>query len=396
MPKGLRLDPPTDLKVGSIRLRRKPNVWELRLYLGRDENGKVIHKYATFVGGKRNAEKELARFSFELESQPKSEIETSLKWNAETTFNGAISVWRENGWRDLSPKTVINYEGCYNRYIKASIGKNAIARTGVFEIESYFRSLADNGLGLATLKYIRAVLVKAAALAGKWSGGAIPNPVSLADLPKIAPKAPVRAPSVDEVRKILEKLDQREDIKLAGLIRVLAATGMRSGEAVALRWADISLEDRLIQVNKAAITAKGALLVKSPKTHASVRTIAIDAHTVEKLKSLKQTQANFALKAGLSLSEEAFAFSYFPDGSMPPHPDTISHRFKTAAEACGISDIHVHSLRDFQATVIDSLVSERQKQARLGWSTSHMARHYTDAVAEEDRRAAEEIGNILN
>ena len=56
--------------MGSIRLRRKPNVWELRLYLGRDENGKVIHKYATFVGGKREAERELARLSFELESVP--------------------------------------------------------------------------------------------------------------------------------------------------------------------------------------------------------------------------------------------------------------------------------------------------------------------------------------
>ena len=51
-------------------MRRKPNVWELRLYLGRDENAKVTHKYAAFVGGKRDAEKELARLSFELESEP--------------------------------------------------------------------------------------------------------------------------------------------------------------------------------------------------------------------------------------------------------------------------------------------------------------------------------------
>ncbi len=197
------------------------------------------------------------------------------------------------------------------------------------------------------------------------------------------------------MRIILEKLEERDDIRLSCLIRVLAATGMRRGEAVALRWSDISLEDRLIEVNKAAVTAKGALIVKSPKTQASVRTIAIDANTAQKLEILKETQASFAREVGFTLSEEAFAFSYYPDGSTPPHPDTVSHHFKAAAEACGITDIHIHSLRHFQATAIDSLVSERQKQARLGWSTSHMARHYTDAIAEEDRRAAEEIGDML-
>ena len=41
------------------------------------------------------------------------------------------------------------------------------------------------------------------------------------------------------------------------------------------------------------------------------------------------------------------------------------------------------------------VISEAQKQARLGWSTVHMARHYTDVIEEEDRRAAEHIGCLL-
>jgi len=51
--------------------------------------------------------------------------------------------------------------------------------------------------------------------------------------------------------------------------------------------------------------------------------------------------------------------------------------------------------RVFQATALDPVVSEAQKQARLGWSTVHMARHYTDAISDEDRRAAEHIGEML-
>ena len=42
------------------------------------------------------------------------------------------------------------------------------------------------------------------------------------------------------------------------------------------------------------------------------------------------------------------------------------------------------------------MIPERQKQARLGWATVHMARHYTDTVEEEDRRAADHLGQVLD
>ena len=38
-----------------------------------------------------------------------------------------------------------------------------------------------------------------------------------------------------------------------------------------------------------------------------------------------------------------------------------------------------------------------KKQARLGWAEAvHMARHYTDAVTEEDQKAAEFVGRLLD
>ncbi len=58
--------------------------------------------------------------------------------------------------------------------------------------------------------------------------------------------------------------------------------------------------------------------------------------------------------------------------------------------------VHLHSLRHFQSTELDSVVTEAQKQARMGWSTIHMARHYTDIVSSEDRRAADHIGALLD
>ena len=93
--------------AGSIRLRRAPNVWELRIFIGRDDRGRVRHRYSTFVGSKREAERELARQLLLIEELPEPVLAEQL-WSKRTTFNEAIEAWKENGWSDLSPKTQLS------------------------------------------------------------------------------------------------------------------------------------------------------------------------------------------------------------------------------------------------------------------------------------------------
>ena len=384
--------------MGSLRLRTPPNTWELRLYLGRDTNGRVRHKHTTFVGSKRAAERELARLSIEFESSSQPSPDESTLWGTKTTFNDAILAWKQNGWQDLSPKTVTDYESLYRLHIKDKLGQKPIAKIGVFELEAYFRTLLEGGLGTSGVRQVRAILHKAARLAGKWSGGAIPNPVSLADLPRASTKpAPVRSPTLEEVKTILKTAEQGHSIQIAVMVRLIAATGMRRGEAAALRWADISSELQEVIIDESVIGSQGALFVKSPKTSGSLRTVAVDKETIRALKNLKDFQLTVAKNCGFEIDEDAFVFSYSPDGLVPPHPDSISHGFKKIIKQAGLPpDIHLHSLRHFQATVIDPIVSERQKQARLGWSTSHMARHYTDPISDEDRKIADNVGTLLD
>ena len=384
--------------MGSMRLRTPPDTWELRLYLGRDSSGRVRHKHTTFVGSKRAAERELARLSLEFESTAQPSPDQGTLWGVRTTFNDAILAWKENGWQDLSPKTVSDYESLYRRHIKDKVGDKAIAKIGVFELEAYFRTLSQNGLGTSGIRQVRAILHKAAKLAGKWSGGVIPNPVSLADLPKSSSKSgQVRSPTLEEVRTILQIAEEGNNIQIAVMIRLIAATGMRRGEAAALRWSDISFQLQEVIIDEAVVGAQGALVIKTPKTFGSLRTVAVDSETIRALRDLRSSQLATAQSCGFSLGDDAFVFSYSPDGSAPPHPDSISHGFKKIAKQAGIApDVHLHSLRHFQATVIDPIVSERQKQARLGWSTSHMARHYTDPISDEDRKVANEVGRLLD
>ena len=93
----------------------------------------------------------------------------------------------------------------------------------------------------------------------------------------------------------------------------------------------------------------------------------------------------------------SFVFSAEPGGSSRriPTPSATPSPRPGSPRSCP-KDLHLHSLRHFQATSLDTVIPERQKQARLGWSTVHMARHYTDAISSEDQKAAEHIGSLLD
>jgi hypothetical protein len=53
--------------AGSVRLVNGDDMWELRVYLGRDESGRVRHVHRRFRGTRRGAERALARLVVESE-----------------------------------------------------------------------------------------------------------------------------------------------------------------------------------------------------------------------------------------------------------------------------------------------------------------------------------------
>ena len=386
--------------AGSLRQTKgKADTWELRVYVGRDAEGRVRHRHVTFKGSRRAAERELARLVAGQDASPAAVPEEPVRWGVTTTVNDAIAAWKENGWDDLSPKTVRGYESTWKVHIASTIGRRRIASLGTYDVERYLRSLKAAGLSAATVYQVKAVLHRSCRLARKWSGGTLPNPAADADLPVWSldeRRAPVRAPELDEVRRLLSVAAEGDDPRFGCFLRVLAATGMRRGEACALRWSDLDLDLHVMTVDESVISAKGGALLKGPKTRASIRRLALDPATCSSLGLLQQEQERLAAQSGVAVVRESFVFSFEPGGATPPHPDAVSHAFERLRARAGVAaDIHLHSLRHFHATALDPIISEAQKQARLGWSTVQMARHYTDGLPAEDRRAAEHVGRLL-
>lgn len=114
-----------------------------------------------------------------------------------------------------------------------------------------------------------------------------------------------------------------------------------------------SVSGGLVRFDEAVVAAKGGAIVRGPKTRASIRTVALDDDSLAMLGELRQAQDELARLCDREMVEQSFVFSVEPGGSTPLYPDTVSHGFSVIRQRAGLpSDLHVHSLRHFHATLL--------------------------------------------
>lgn len=112
----------------------------------------------------------------------------------------------------------------------------------------------------------------------------------------ILPKLETKEKEINWLNKeeLLEFLDLAEN-KLCHMwyafFRLLAYTGIRRGEALALHWSDINIENNTLSINKGLTRdKKGRAVISSPKNKGSNRIITIDDSTIDILLEHKEMQ----------------------------------------------------------------------------------------------------------
>ena len=133
------------------------------------------------------------------------------------------------------------------------------------------------------------------------------------------------------------------DSRKLGIIIVLL-TGLRLGELCALKWEDIDLEKGIISINKTmqrikvtdnTAKTKTKIVIDTPKSKASSRTIPISRVLLSKLRKFKSADSCYVLTNTNKFVE----------------PRTYQRNFKFYLEACGIREYNFHVLRHTFATM---------------------------------------------
>jgi integrase len=308
-----------------------------------------------------------------------------------------VAVWLSH-WRatvlaasDRKPATRELYAALCRVHLEAApFGAITLDRLRPSDITGLILALKAKGLADSSVRSIYTVL--RAALDGAVIDGLLArNPAAQVARPGITRREAAHL-DPDAVTALLAAAQgSRHHTALA----LIASTGLRRGEALALAWDHVDLDAGQLSVTGTLARIDGELAVSPPKTARSRRIVPLHPGIVALLRRHKVTQNEERLRLGDQWRGSGLVFTSELGG--PVDPRNLLRVVETAARLAGYEGIGVHTLRHSAAVAwLESGVHIKAVADLLGHSsiaiTGDVYGHTSDHAA---RTAIDGLGARL-
>jgi integrase len=181
-----------------------------------------------------------------------------------TPLADIIETWYASAAPSLKPKTRASYRGLIDVRILPYVGRRQVASIRPSDVQKWVNELVAEGLSSSRVRQAHIVLGMALDTA-VHDGVIARNPArrSGVKLPKLERRQPV-ALQPEEVERIAEACPAPYDL----LVRLLGTTGVRWGEAVALRRRSVDMLGRRLVVAESLAEIGAELIFGPTKSHA--------------------------------------------------------------------------------------------------------------------------------
>lgn len=342
--------------------------WCAELNLGHDGSGKAL-RVRSYHPTRKEAEAWLAE---QVALYHKGVLADPSK----LTLQEWAEQWLERKRREVRPNTYDAYKREIG-YALPVLGKLPLQKV----TPAHIRALVDDLSKRLTLRTVRHVRQKLHALFEEAVNLELThrNPVTPVKvrLPRgsTTPRAG-RSLEVHEAAALLAALDQHKDPRTAVALRLMLNMGLRVGEALALKWQDVSLEEGTLAVRRTYSHGRES----DPKTPSSRRTLPIPHGTLERLKAYRGWWRE-------RLGEDPPPTLWLFPGNDPSRPldyNAPGHALRRIVKSLGIPPLRVHDLRHTYGSHMLSngapieLVAERMGHANANITLSiyrHVLEH---------------------
>lgn len=203
-------------------------------------------------------------------------------------------------------------------------------------------------------------------------------------IPKSGRAKQIDAYNAEDYKKIIEYTKDKNDINR--VFYLLAATGMRVGECIALTWDDVNLYEGTINITKTAVNHGGHMTIQNhPKTEQSIRKIYVADNTVSFLRRLKD------------VAEKRRALILYNEHGNIYHTSALRSRWMKVCAELEIPYKNLHALRHSWATrAIEKNIDVHTVSKMLGHkSIATTMDIYKSVFAEQKKEAAQIMNEIV-
>ena len=200
----------------------------------------------------------------------------------------------------------------------------------------------------------------------------------------------------DELNKFLS-CAKKCNFRYFVYFRLLAYTGMRKGESLALKWSEIDFETNTISITRNVTTGlNNRPYISNGKTANSVRRIPVDSETMNYLKEWRYCQQKDMLKKGFNfLDADNYIFPTINNGitslSKPRQWN------KSICDKFGLRRIKIHGFRHTHASLCYSAgLNAKEIQKRLGHADSKTTMNvYTHVMKNDEKKAVKKFADFM-
>nr|WP_239585655.1 site-specific integrase [Lysinibacillus composti] len=201
----------------------------------------------------------------------------------------------------------------------------------------------------------------------------------------------------EQLIHFLQCAEKENNYKAFTLFRLLAFSGMRKGEALALTWRDINFEAKEIRINKALSRGKDSrLYVKNTKNKKN-RTIKMDDKTMEFLRIWKEQQfKDYTIIGFDTLTKKQLVFSNEYNEHLQP---TKTRKWlEHILNKYNLDKITTHGLRHTHCSLLfEAGATIPEVQDRLGHDDVQTTMNiYTHVSKKAKENAIQKFSDYLN
>jgi integrase len=209
------------------------------------------------------------------------------------------------------------------------------------------------------------------------------------------PAVPRKGRDVWSAGQLRTFLDQARTDRFYALWVLEATSGMRRCELAGAERDKLDLDRGTLAIETTRVVLNGKVVKSDGKTENAQRVIALDPFTLAALRVLVDQLDTERAAFGPDYQDHGLLFCW-KDG-RPPHPDTITRRFKRLSDRAGLPSIDLHDVRHSYATAgRDAKIDWKALSQRIGHAdVAFTMRQYVQSDLETDRQVATALAELI-
>lgn len=359
------------------------------VYVGKNAKGKNVYRKRQGFKTRKQAQIALAKILEDIEENGIDNKATVL------TFQQLYDKWLVQQRLNVKPSTIALNRNAIEKHVLPYIGDCKVDEITVIQCQELVNMWFHQGYKQYTYYRKTTTQVMRYAEAMELMNS---NPMSKTIVPRgHEEEKKLKFYTKEEMAHFFDCLKQYGNFKQLAFFRLLAFSGCRKSEVLALQWKDLDMMKKSVAIGKTlSLDEYNNILIQSPKTASSTRTISLDDETVKIMNKWRTLQRSDYFQMGFNTSsEEQYIFT--DDRNELYYPQVANDWLNYLIKKYKLPRITPHHFRHTHASLLlQAGVPIKEVSDRLGHEDVKFTLEvYSHVMPEEAEKTAEKFASFL-